>query len=126
MTDGGGELDAVFVRVCEEGELWDGEMDAFELEQGPVLLVKIDGSYRAYQGICPHQSVPLVEGELDDLRLTCRGHNWVFDLRTGQGVNPRKACLAVYPVEIRGRDVYVRTVPERPEQDATGAPVTTS
>lgn len=121
--DGRDAPEAAFVRVCGADELWDGEMDSFDLEQGPLLLVKVDGDYRAYQGICPHQSVRLVEGELDDLRLTCRGHNWVFDLRTGQGINPRRACLAVYPVQIRGGDVYVGTVPERPGQDATGAPV---
>ncbi len=126
MTDARQELGAAFVRVCAADELWDGEMDAFDLEEGPLLLVKIDGDYRAYQGICPHQSVPLVEGELDGLQLTCRGHNWVFDLKTGQGVNPRRACLAAYPVRIRDGEVYVGTVPERPGRDATGAPLAVS
>ena len=120
MTDPGSAPEATFVRVCGEDELWDGEIDAVELPQGPVLLAKFDGVYRAYQGICPHQSVALVEGSLDGARLTCRGHNWVFDLTTGDGVNPRRACLARYPVEVREGDVYVGTNSERPGRDATG------
>lgn len=113
---------AAFARVCAEDDLWDGEMEGFDLAQGPVLLFRFDGVYRAYQGMCPHQSVRLEEGELDGCRLTCRGHNWVFDLKTGDGVNPRRASLAIYPVEVREDGVYVGAVAERLGSDATGAP----
>ena len=123
MTDAGSGSDGSFVLVCAEDELLDGEIDAVDLPQGPVLLARFDGVYRAYQGHCPHQSVQLVEGALDGARLTCRGHNWVFDLTTGDGVNPRRACLARYPVEIREGDVYVGTTAERPGRDATGVAV---
>ena len=120
MTTTGGESDGRFVLVCSEDELWDGEIDAVDLPQGRVLLSRFEGVYRAYQGRCPHQSVQLVEGTLDGARLTCRGHNWVFDLMTGEGVNPRRACLARYPVEVREGDVYVGTTAERLGRDATG------
>ena len=123
MTSVAGSASAGFVRVCDEDDLWDGEMEAFDLEHGPILLVRIDGLYRAYQGICPHQSQPLVEGSLDDLKLTCSGHSWVFDLRTGEGVNPRRARLAVYPVEVCDGGVYVGSAVERQGRDATGATI---
>lgn len=31
-------------------------------------------------------------------RLTCAGHAWVFDLRTGEGVNPEGCQLFSYPI----------------------------
>lgn len=110
------------MRVCAESDLWDGEMQGFDLAHGAVLLFRADGVYRAYQGMCPHQSVRLAEGELDGCHLTCRGHNWVFDLKTGEGVNPRRASLATYPVQMRTDGVYVGTTAERLGSDATGAP----
>lgn len=39
----------------------------------------------------------------DTSQLTCAGHAWVFDLRTGEGVNPAGIKLFSYPLrEVRG------------------------
>jgi toluene monooxygenase system ferredoxin subunit len=93
-------------RLCAD-ELWDGEMDAFEVGGVEVLLVKVDGHYCAYQGSCPHQSMALVEGELKDGLLTCRAHLWQFDARTGRGVNPQTACLRRFPLTVTAGEVFV-------------------
>lgn len=39
--------------------------------------------------------------------LTCAAHEWVFDARTGRGVNPASACLRRYPVRLAGDRIYV-------------------
>ena len=36
-------------RLCAD-ELWDGEMESFDAGGKPVLLVKLEGRYCAYQG----------------------------------------------------------------------------
>jgi len=93
-------------RLCAD-ELWDGEMESFDAGGAPILLVKLDGRYCAYQGACPHQSTPLVEGHLAGGVITCRAHLWQFDARTGRGINPRSACLKHYPLRIVEGDIYV-------------------
>ncbi|MGF1468876.1 MAG: Rieske 2Fe-2S domain-containing protein [Sandaracinaceae bacterium] len=98
-----------FVRVCDADELWDGEMDAFDVGEEEILLVRLDGAYRAFQGICPHQSVSLAEGSLEGTTLTCRAHLWQFNACTGQGINPAKERLRRYPVEVRDGGVFVAT-----------------
>jgi toluene monooxygenase system ferredoxin subunit len=96
-----------FVRVCSVGEIWEGEMEAFEVGNRQVLVINVGGELRAYQGICPHQSVSLVEGKLEGCVLTCRAHLWQFDARTGAGINPAKARLERFPIRIAGNDVLI-------------------
>jgi toluene monooxygenase system ferredoxin subunit len=89
-----------FVDVIKEGDLWDGEMEAFDVDGDEVLVLKVDGQVRAYDGICPHQGMSLVQGRLEGRVLTCFAHEWEFDVLTGQGVNPRNECLTSHDVRV--------------------------
>ncbi|GIH11385.1 hypothetical protein Rhe02_94520 [Rhizocola hellebori] len=102
-----------FVAVAAEDELWDGEMASYEIDGSEVLLLRLDGEYRAYNGECPHQSTPLVEGELDGYTLTCRTHEWSFDARTGAGLNPAMARLRRHEVRLSDGCVWVSRSEER-------------
>ena len=97
--------------VCGEDELWDGEMDVFEVGDVDVLLLKHDGRYHAYQASCPHQDIPLVEGKLEKGVLTCRAHLWQFAADSGRGVNPSNCRLKCYPVEVEGGMVRIGASP---------------
>ena len=98
---------ANFAAVADEGDLWDGEMESYDLDGHEVLLIRLDGVYHAYDGACPHQSTSLATGTLDGNLLTCSAHEWEFDARTGQGVNPRTACLRRREVRVTGGRVLV-------------------
>jgi nitrite reductase/ring-hydroxylating ferredoxin subunit len=89
-----------YVELTEESALWDGEMESYDVGDAEVLLVKVDGQVHAFDGICPHQSFPLVEGELEGSRLTCRAHEWQFDVRTAESINPRGERLTRHDVRI--------------------------
>ena len=97
-----------FVELIEADQLWDGEMEAFDVGDAEVLVLKVDGQVRAYDGICPHQSSSLVDGELERGVLTCRAHEWQFDALTGDGVNPRGISLAPHDVQVSGGMICVR------------------
>ncbi|MFD2474234.1 Rieske 2Fe-2S domain-containing protein [Amycolatopsis silviterrae] len=97
-----------YVRVCSLDDVWEGDMESFEVGDKEVLIAHLDGGeVVATQAICPHQQVELVEGELDKKTLMCKSHLWTFDLATCQGINPGHAQLARYPVRLEGDDVYV-------------------
>lgn len=100
--------DGGFVELIEAAHLWDGEMESFDVDGAEVLVVKVDGQVRAYDGICPHQSASLVEGELDAGVLTCRVHEWQFDALTGEGVNPKDSSLAPHDVRVSDGMICVR------------------
>lgn len=97
-------------KACTLDDVWEGEMTEVEIGEHVIVLVGLEGGeIRAYQGTCPHQEIPLCEGKFDGRVLTCRAHQWTFDARTGEGINPGDCRLARYPVQVEGDDVLVGT-----------------
>ena len=105
-------IDIDYVDLCAEDELWDGDMDAFDVGEREVLLVRYGGRYFAYDGICPHQSTSLADAELtEDGVIICRAHLWEFRADGGQGVNPANECLQTFPVKVEDGRVFVGSEP---------------
>ena len=97
-----------FVKVCTLDDLWEGDMEAFDVAGRRILLIHLPGGeVRATQTECPHQQGDLTDGLLDGTTLTCSVHLWEFDVTTCQGINPTHPTLASYPVKVDGDDVYV-------------------
>ena len=87
-----------------------------------LVLLRVDGRLRAFDGLCPHQGALLGEGELDGGALVCRHHRWRFDARTGARIGGPQ-CLRAHAVhEIDGR---VEVVLGRAEAEASEAGVRT-
>lgn len=89
-----------FVEVCAQDDIWIGEMMPFEVSGRQVIVLNVEGELVAYDGICPHQSVALAEGDFDGCVLTCRAHQWTFDAKSGRSINPSSACLTRFPIRI--------------------------
>jgi toluene monooxygenase system ferredoxin subunit len=96
-----------FERAALVDELWDGEMAARTVGGRKVLLVRLGDAIRAYEDRCVHLGVALSEGQLDDRVITCSAHHYQYDALTGQGVNPRAACLTRFPVRVEGGAIWV-------------------
>lgn len=105
-----------YTKVCTLDDVWEGDMESFEVNGVEVLIVVLDGGrVVATQSICPHQNVDLVEGEFDGQRvLTCKQHLWQFDVSTGKGINPEHAAIAMYPVKVEGEDILVDLTGAKP------------
>ena len=96
-----------FQRVAKIEDLWSGEMVGLEVNGEHVLLVNADDHIYAYADICPHQKSRLSEGTLTGKILRCGRHHWEFDVCSGFGVNPRNACLKLFPTRVDGEDILV-------------------
>ena len=97
-----------YSRICGLGDLKVGEMREFEHEGHQVLVIWPDSNEpRAFQALCLHEGIPLVDGDFDGAILTCAAHRWDFDATTGENLMPGAGCLAVYPLLIEGDDVLV-------------------
>jgi nitrite reductase/ring-hydroxylating ferredoxin subunit len=73
----------------------------------PVLAGIFDGEVIATAGVCPHEDVSLAEGTVGDCRLTCPGHGYQFDLRTGECLHDASLVLRRYRVTIIDTDVWI-------------------
>ena len=85
-----------------------------QVDATDILLVNLEGTIRAYQGICSHEYFELDKGFLTGDSLTCALHLSRFDLITGEALDPpAELPLATYPVEVvDGRIVLL--LPEGP------------
>ena len=99
-----------FARVCAEGELAEGDMAAFFVDDWEVLVVRDKtGALRAMDGICPHEDFPLVYGTFDGMVITCANHQWCFDATSGRGIRPPSCRLDRYLLKVENGEVYVDT-----------------
>ena len=97
-----------FRKICSVDDLWEGDMQSFDVGGEEVLLVFPTGSaVVAIQTECPHQAISLAEGEFDGAVLRCRAHHWEFDPATGQGLNPTDCRLKRYRTKVEEGEVLV-------------------
>jgi toluene monooxygenase system ferredoxin subunit len=88
-------------------DLWDGERLPLVLGGHRVFLVRFGDAVMAYEDRCAHRDLPLSHGRLEGCILTCPVHEWQYDLRTGEGVNPRSARLRRCAVKLQGGRILV-------------------
>jgi nitrite reductase/ring-hydroxylating ferredoxin subunit len=100
---------ALRVRVCRLADIVPGELRSFQVTgvTWPVLVTFVDGSLVAVPGVCPHEDVSLASGDLDEGTLTCPGHGYRFDLRTGRCGHDPALELRRYPVTVVGDEIWV-------------------
>jgi nitrite reductase/ring-hydroxylating ferredoxin subunit len=103
---------ALRFRLCARAELPDGELAAFAVSgvTWPVLAGVIDGELIATAGVCPHEDVSLAAGTIDGGCLTCPGHGYVFDLRTGECQHDANLELRRYKISEHDGDVWIDLV----------------
>ena len=100
---------ALRVRVCRLADVIDGVPRPFAVRgvTWPVIVTRVDGELFAVPGVCPHEDVALGDGELAGTMLTCPGHGYAFDLRTGRCPHDPGLELRRYPITLVGDEVWV-------------------
>jgi 3-phenylpropionate/trans-cinnamate dioxygenase ferredoxin component len=121
---------ADFTEVMKTGDLADGMMKRFLLNEKDIVIARVDGKYYAAQGRCPHMQGYLSRGKLNGTVVTCPVHGSRFDLKNGKvvrwvsgkgimsmfgrllsmmGIAARsEKPLAVYEVKVDGERVLVK------------------
>jgi len=67
----------------------------------------VDGEVRAFDNACPHQGMPLIDGNFENGQITCPAHNWIFEASSGSSINPKGQCLTSYPVRVEAGKIMV-------------------
>lgn len=100
---------ALRVRVCRLADVVPGELRSFRVTgvTWPVIVTTVDDALVAFPGVCPHEDVALADGDVDDGTVTCPGHGYRFDLRTGRCGHDPLLELRRYPITLVGDEVFV-------------------
>ena len=97
-----------YVRVATVGEVPAGERKLIFLDDGPALLLNVDGRYYCIADLCTHDDGPLAEGELDGFEIECPRHGALFDIRSGAALTlPATVPTPIYRVKVDGPDILV-------------------
>jgi 3-phenylpropionate/trans-cinnamate dioxygenase ferredoxin component len=94
-------------RVCSKSELSPGR--ARRIEDPPLAVFNVNGTFLAIRDVCTHEDAPLSEGQvLEDETVVCPRHGACFSLRTGEALTPPAIePVQTYPVVLREDDIYV-------------------
>jgi 3-phenylpropionate/trans-cinnamate dioxygenase ferredoxin subunit len=91
-----------------------GTMQMVQVDGTDILLVNLDGTLHATQGVCSHEYFELDKGFLTGNTLTCALHLSRFDLETGEALDPpAELPLVTYPVSVEDGDIVLE-FPEGP------------
>ena len=73
-----------------------------------VLLLRIEDRLFAYRNSCPHQGMPLHDGEIEEGALTCPWHGYCFEVESGECRNVPQVQLEPYPLRVEDGRIWVR------------------
>ncbi|WP_051940210.1 Rieske (2Fe-2S) protein [Phaeacidiphilus oryzae] len=98
--------DPQWARVAELAEFGRRGKKLVTVGSERIALFAHGGEVFAFQDACVHKDRPLSRGTLLNGRVVCPGHQWAFDLRTGQAED-RAECQPTYPVRVEDGQVWV-------------------
>jgi len=86
-----------------------GAMVRLEWPPFHVLVAMVDGAPRAIEDACNHAGASLAEGDREGGCVRCPMHGYLFDLTSGELVEPLGLCDAqrVFRAAVEGDDVVV-------------------
>jgi nitrite reductase/ring-hydroxylating ferredoxin subunit len=106
------------IRLCSTADVASGEALKVETEGLALAVFNLDGEFHVTDDACTHGPGSLSEGFIDGDCVECNFHQGVFNIRTGEVVQPPCVIpIRTYPVIVEGTDVYI----ERPQAGAEGA-----
>ena len=97
-----------FEKVCNLEDVSEGEALQIETFEEAIAVYNVGGQIFATQDRCTHGDWSLADGFLEDGVIECTLHWGKFCVRTGK-VKVPPACdpLTIYPVEVRGGEIFV-------------------
>jgi len=97
-----------FIPVGSVEELKEGERLFIEIDEKPIVILKIKGQYYAIADVCSHDDGPVGEGVLEGFEIICPRHGARFDIRTGRVIAlPAFVDIPAYPVRQVGDQIEI-------------------
>jgi 3-phenylpropionate/trans-cinnamate dioxygenase ferredoxin subunit len=100
--------ECAFVRVCRAGQVPDGYVRRFYVDELECAIARLGGKAYATSNYCTHLDCLLSSGKLIDDGIKCSCHGSVFDLETGDPIYPPASVpIQVYPVREADGEIHV-------------------
>ena len=91
---------ANWIEICNAETLNSGERVCAQAGNESVVAFNLDGELHAIRNVCPHAGLPLNEGDLEGVVLTCPYHGYAFDVTNGENVDfPDDEAVTRFPIK---------------------------
>lgn len=86
----------------------EGRPVALDLAGRRIAIVQVqDGTFHAFDALCPHKGGPLEMGFVEDRTIYCPLHGWAFDIATGQCKESPEKPIQTYPTRQSGTQIEI-------------------
>jgi len=96
-----------FIKVLKEEDLPVGKSAIVLVDDVEIALFNYKEEIYAVANKCPHKGGPLGEGRVQEGVIVCPGHEWRFELKTGNSMQNPEMRVQVYPVRVKDEKIYV-------------------
>ena len=102
-----------YINVGSVEELDDGGRLFIEVDNLPIVILRIDGQFYAIGDVCSHDDGPVGEGEIEGYEIICPRHGARFDIRNGKVLAlPAFVDIPSYPVRVIDGQIEIGIPPE--------------
>lgn len=82
------ETDGDYHRAARSGQVREGSVRRFVVQGMEIAIARLNGRAYALHNLCTHLACHLSSGRVENNGLTCLCHGSIFDLATGEPINP--------------------------------------
>jgi len=101
-------MTAKWEKICNVDEIPSGTSKKFELGAMDILIVHSGKKFYASSCECPHLGESLEDGEVHGHVVRCNAHGYKLDLSNGKCLTEGDLEIPVFPVEVRGEELWVK------------------
>lgn len=97
-----------FHRAARSGQVREGSVRRFVVQGMELAIARLNGKAYALHNLCTHLACHLSSGKVENNGLTCLCHGSIFDLASGEPINPPASRpVKTYPVSEIDGHIYV-------------------
>jgi nitrite reductase/ring-hydroxylating ferredoxin subunit len=99
----------VVARVAKDA-LEDGKPVRVPYPPFDIVVVRTGEQFLAIEDACNHSGASLAAGAVSGTEISCPLHGYVFDLRSGALLRPKRLCgpQRAFDTEVQGDEVLIR------------------
>ena len=95
--------------LCKVEEIADGAIRECDAGKGrKVCVARSGGEFFAFQAKCPHRQLSMCDASIDGAVVTCLGHLWQWDARSGEPQGFAEESLETYRVQRVDDALYLK------------------
>ncbi|MEA3287736.1 MAG: Rieske 2Fe-2S domain-containing protein [Candidatus Marinimicrobia bacterium] len=106
-----------FILVCNQSEIARGAAKNVILNDVEIAIFNTPQGFIARSGVCKHNAFKLELCEISGDIISCPLHGWKYRISTGKGIKPSWTCLELYPLEVRGDEIWVQPLADDSNKD---------